>query len=173
MNIKKILTGFSALVLMLGILVSPTFAAKPFTQTLNGGGQIVEGEYNVSFGGNVKNLGNSLKGQFQANFHNVSDEDVSGGRFHSTEITDATWFEGAGNCEAAMNVTMTGRFNGEADYELVVRAGNDEDTLRLTLSDPTNTVVYDTFVSGDFPGESNCVGTARTGVDSGDLKINL
>lgn len=167
--IKKALIGAA---IAGGILISatPAFAAKAVNM-LTGGGMIVDGDYSVSFGGNIKEMADgSLKGQMQANFHNVSNGDVVMGRFHSTEITDANWFStNAGTCTAAMNVTMDGRFNGEDGWRLVFIAGDDEDTVRLRLFDGGG-AVYDTS-SGDFGDESSCFGTNRTGLDHGNVRI--
>ncbi|KKS95977.1 MAG: hypothetical protein UV73_C0012G0005 [Candidatus Gottesmanbacteria bacterium GW2011_GWA2_43_14] len=167
MNFKKILVGATAGAIVLGAVTIPVFA-KPADRSLNGGGEVVEDNYKISFGGNIKEIGEALKGQFEVNFHNVSNSNVSGGKFHSTEISDVNWFAGEATCKAAMNVTMSGKFNGEEGYTLVVRAGDDEDTVRFTLTGPG--VSYDTYPS-DFTGESSCVGTARTGIDNGSITI--
>lgn len=172
MNIKKIAFTGAASAIMLGAMALPALAGKPAVQTLNGGGQIIDANYKISFGGNIKKNANSIKGQFQANFHNVSDADITGGRFHSTEMTTSTFYPSdSDTCTAAMNVFMSGRFNGEAGWKLVLRAGDNDDTVRLTLTSPGGDV-YDTH-SGDFADESSCVGSARTGLDRGNLTIKL
>ena len=47
-----------------------------------------------------------------------------------------------------------------------------KDTARVELYAPGETSpVYDTYKPGEFKNESNCVGTARTGLDKGNLTI--
>ena len=44
------------------------------------------------------------------------------------------------------------------------------DTIRVTINGP-NGLVYDTHSSGEFTDESSCVGSARTGLDNGNIVI--
>lgn len=168
---KKYILGLSlfALIAAVPVIATAKNEAKNPAKTLNGGGQIVDGDNLISFGGNIKEAENGdLRGQMQVNFHNVSNSSVSGGRFHSTEITDANWYEGVNDCEAAMNVAMEGTFNGEPGYKLIFRAGDNEDTVRFQLSGKYS---YDS--NPDYGNESNCVGTARANLDRGNVKIGL
>ena len=71
-----------------------------------------------------------------------------------------------------MNATFLGRFNSEDGYNLIFRAGDNEDTVRFELSEPSGDKVCDTHDSGSgFSDESACQGTARTGLDRGDVEI--
>ena len=152
---------------------------------LNGGGHILDGEgkrktlKDVSFGTEVFDMGGSYEGVLNVVFHNVSNEDVSGGHFHGTEIVDLTLFDGdSASCHAAMNMTVNGTFNGEEGWSVIFRAGDspnnpatpDPDTVRIELHN-SGGEVYDTFDT-DFSGGSSCVGTARTFLDTGNITIN-
>jgi hypothetical protein len=71
-------------------------------------------------------------------------------------------------------MTLLGTLNGETGYRMIFRAGDDgspgfADTIRITLYEGT-ILVYDTHVS-EFPDESDCQGTARTGLDAGNITI--
>jgi hypothetical protein len=160
------------LTIALLLVVTPVYAKKA-DSTMNGGGQIVDGEYKVSFGGNVKKVGErTYKGQMQVNFHNVGNPEVDRGKFHSTKITKANWYDpNGGTCTAAMNVYMDGKFNGEDGWRLIFRAGDNDDTVRFELFDGGDKV-YDTYTDG-FDGGSSCVGSARTELDRGNVKIGL
>jgi len=62
-------------------------------------------------------------------------------------------------------------------YYIWFRAGDADspkglDTVRVELYNPSNAKVYDTH-GGDFTYESTCVGTARTGLDNGNIKIDF
>lgn len=151
---------------------------------INGGGHILEGEgkkkdlLDVSFGGWVADIGD-LVGSIQINFHNVGDETVVAdkSKFHGEEIVGLTYASGAPGCDAAMNFTAHGTFNGEEGWSVVVRGGDNGDTLRVQLFDhevfgaPTTGHVYDTHAAGEFTDESTCYGTARTGLDNGNISI--
>ncbi len=165
-----ILGAVAVLVAVTAISVSAGKAAN----SLNGGGQILDGDHAVSFGGNVKEADDgTLSGQFQVNFHSVSVAAVSGGVFHSTEITSAAWWlPSSDTCTAALTLGVDGRFNGEDGWSLIFRAGDNDDTVRFELFDTGGAKVYDTH-GGDFGDESSCVGSARTGLDDGSLKIAL
>ena len=157
---------------------------------VKGGGQIKEeigpkpkDDYKISFGGQVWDLGSgNYSGEWQINFHNTGDEDYDKSNFHATEITVINFYNGNSNtCDEAMNMTLLGTLDGEEGYKVIFRAGdygmgnvnNDEiyDTVRVQLFNG-NTEIYDTH-DGDFTDESNCVGTARTGLDAGNITIEF
>ncbi len=79
-----------------------------------------------------------------------------------------------------MNMTMHGSFNGEDGYRMILRAGDSDeaaskdpdDTIRVEMWDPSNTKVYDSHWGSEFTDESSCVGTARTGLDAGNIDIS-
>jgi hypothetical protein len=151
--------------------------------SINGGGHLLEDTegkrkdwYDISFGGWVLEDDGVLNGEFQINFHNVGDDDFDKSSFHTTNITDANFYIGQ-DC-SAMNFTATGEFNGISDYTVIFRAGdsgspNTGDTTRVELRDPYGTLVYDTHFRGEFTDESDCVGTARTGLDKGNITIKI
>lgn len=147
--------------------------------SVNGGGHIRDGDWDVSFGGKAEITSSGFDGDMTVEFHNVSVSTVDGGTFEATSVDDMKFFEdNSDSCDAAMNMTLTGTFNGEAGWSLIFRAGdaghtteNDlDDTVRFQLSNPTGSEVYDTH-DVDFTDESNCVGSARTGLDAGNVKI--
>ena len=95
------------------------------------------------------------------------------------------------SCQAALNFTAYGRFGDAREYDeahyykLVFRAGdyiepghhNEElDTVRVELYKPLSgggyEKIYDTYSDG-FGGGSSCVGSARTGLDHGNITIGL
>ena len=45
------------------------------------------------------------------------------------------------------------------------------DTVRVTLWDPEDKVVYDSHWVTEFTDKSSCVGGARTGLDKGNITI--
>jgi hypothetical protein len=58
---------------------------------------------------------------------------------------------------------------------MIFRAGDfgspgKADTIRVELYDPDGNPVFDTHYDG-FNDESSCVGTARTGLDHGNITI--
>lgn len=155
---------------------------------VSGGGQIIEEKgnkpkdnYKVSFGGKVWDVGSAgYMGEWEINFHNVSEvyDEYDKSKFHSTDIQVINFYSGSGTCHEAMNMTMLGTLNGESGYKVIFRAGDygapgnfdDEafDTVRVELFEGA-TKVYDTH--GKFLDESTCVGTARTGLDNGNVSI--
>lgn len=151
--------------------------------TLNGGGHILEeGEegskrkdwLDVGFAGWVSEwTDGSLQGQFQVNLHNVGNDSLDGSKFHGSDVVELNLYEGNGTtCDEAANVKVTGTFNGEPGY-IIFRAGdngspNATDTIRIEIYDASGKV-YDTH--NEFSDESNCVGTARTSLDTGNYTI--
>ena len=87
------------------------------------------------------------------------------------------------SCNAAMNMTIEGTLDKEPGYSIIFRSGDAGspgntnaaepfDTVRIQLFDGV-TPIYDTTVAGNFTDESMCVGTARTGLDRGNITIEL
>ncbi|NIT03650.1 hypothetical protein GTO10_01800 [Candidatus Saccharibacteria bacterium] len=153
----------------------------PPPKTISGGGHILKPAskrkdwLDISFGGDAKDYGSGVfEGEWQINFHNVREEWLDKGRFHSTNITDMNFYAPTSNtCIAAMNMTMTGTLNGEPGYTVIFRAGdsgspNNVDTVRVQINGSGES--YDTYVDG-FDGGSNCVGSARTDLDKGNITI--
>ena len=112
--------------------VSPVLAqAHPNNRNvegfLTGGGQITAGDYKVSFAGNV---GSSLVGHWQTNFHNVSEDSLDGARFHSTSVIllayyyDSTPMPSPADANV-VHIIAEGMLNGEDGY-----------TLNVWLADP-------------------------------------
>lgn len=143
--------------------------------SINGGGHIRDGDWDISFAGQVDESG----GDWVIQFHDVSVAAIDGGTFEATGLSEINFFDNdTDTCDAAMNMTLTGTFNGEPGWSVVFRAGdaghttsNDlEDTARVELSNTVGTEVYDTH-DVDFTDESDCVGSARTALDAGNLKI--
>ena len=155
---------------------------------MSGGGHIREGAWDISFGGRLTAFPGDPEtakdGNLVVQFHRVSVDAVSGGTFRATSI-DAVNFVLPGdptNCVAAAFVSLTGTFNGVPGWTLVFRSsdgGNGgsalaSDTARFSLSDPSSVLVYDSAAGGpggDYPKESDCVGSGRTNLDNGNLKI--
>lgn len=159
-----------------------------FDKIVYGGGHMLETDaegkrkdwLDISFGGFIGDAGAlGLFGEWQINFHNVNVNSFDNSRFHTTEITSLNLFDGnTESCEEAMNFGATGEWNGIPGYKIVFRAGDssdpssyDTDTVRVTLRNPGGGVVYDTHTAGEFTDESDCVGTARTGLDTGNIVI--
>lgn len=152
------------------------------SQYLNGGGHALEvlgskrKDWNdVSFGGWTAYVG-SLVGDWEVNLHNVGGTDLDGGKFHGSDIVSLNLFNGdSATCTDAANVTVNGTWNGLTGYQMIFRAGdngapNTMDTIRVTLYRPDHSVLYDTY-GPDFTAESSCVGSARTGLDTGNITI--
>ncbi|MEN8251813.1 MAG: hypothetical protein ABFS32_23030 [Bacteroidota bacterium] len=152
-----------------------------------GGGQIVQApegakrpEWSViSFGGWAQGpqVGPGT-GEWQINYHNVSLSTLDKATFHSTDITDINYFVGnSGTCNSALNMTMYGSLNGMPGYKVIFRAGDFGspgyvDTVRVELYSPDGAKVFDTHGS-EFVDQSSCVGSARTGLDAGNVTIVL
>jgi len=163
---------------------------------VTGGGNITEGRgkdaAKITFGGNVgfDLLGDEV-GQWQVNFHNVNNNALDKGHFHSTVITHLSFVDFSDSPEnlpdpsppeADYNYVMfkaTGRFNGEDGWKIQINAtdfgeGNktEPDEIRIRLWSPSeSTPVYDSCKThgGDFPDESFHV---RTNLDGGNLQIH-
>lgn len=72
------------------------------------------------------------------------------------------------------NYTVQGEFNGESGYYMIIRVQDSgepgfQDNLRFELHNETK--IYDSRLSGDFPGESEDVGTNRAYLDRGNIQV--
>ena len=173
---------FLLVVMLAVVLVVPAYAASGYVA---GGGQIVEpvvdarrSEWKViSFGGWTD--GDTLTGEWEIEFHNVGVDAVDGTVFHGTDVRQTNFYTGnTPTCDAAMNLTVYGEWNQMPGYSVILRAGDDgspgfNDTVRVELYDPSGIRIYDTHDGDEFTDESNCVGTARTGLDAGNVTIRL
>lgn len=153
---------------------------------ISGGGQIIEehGEkhkdwYKISFGGGIWDVGSEgYIGEWEVNFHNVSEDELDKTKFHTTDIEVINFYlPTSGTCVAAMNFTASGEWNGMPGYKIKFRAGDADgpkglDTVRVQLYNPSNIEIYDTHDDG-FKDESSCVGSSRTGLDNGNIKIDF
>lgn len=151
---------------------------------MNGGGHLLDENgkrknwKDLSFGTELStNGGSDYTGSLDVVFHNVGVHSLDKTSFHGTQVTSVNLFApDSASCESAMNMTVLGSWNGTPGYKAIFRAGNSSapastnpDTVRITLYDAANHVVYDTHP--DFPDESGCVGTARTTLDTGNITI--
>lgn len=114
-RLLKITLILGLLLCLFGMTVSPVLAqAHPNDRNvegfLTGGGQITAGDYKVSFAGNV---GASLVGHWQTNFHNVSEDSLDGARFHSTSIIFLEFIS-----DDVAHIEAQGMLNGEDGYSL-------------------------------------------------------
>lgn len=167
---------------------------------VHGGGQIIEEqeferkgkpeEYKISFGGQLYDAGPAgIFGDWEVNFHNVGDDDFDKSKFHGDEITEVNFFDGSSNtCDEAVNFTVLGSLDGEEGYRMILRAGDwgngnygnssnveedfNADTVRIELYKVGEGKVYDTHPN-EFTDESSCVGSARTGLDKGNITIEM
>jgi hypothetical protein len=179
-------TAIVIIVVMLMVVVSaPAFSASG---SVSGGGQIRESSqgYKISFGGWAAGgdyyyggtNNQNASGEWQINFHNVGVDAFDKTKFHGTVVSELNYYVGdSGSCDSAMNLTVHGKWKNQAGYHVILRAGDDgspgsNDTLRVTLFNGS-TIVYDTHWAGEFGDESDCVGTARTGLDTGNATITL
>lgn len=140
---------------------------------VSGGGHIldVEGKRknwnDISFGMDFKNYDVGAEGNVTVRFHNVGFDELDKSTFHGSTFTEFVYAEGTGDCDAAMRLRVEGTLNGEEGYQLTMRGGDNEDTVRFELEGPG--VNYDS--NDDWGNESNCQGNARADLDKGNLKI--
>jgi hypothetical protein len=168
----------------------------------SGGGQMKEDNWKISFGGQVRGEGEleptprsqkrwmslSPTGQWVIQFHNVSEPRVSSATFTSTRVMDF-WFSLPEtldtDCVGSMAITVEGRLNGEPGWVVWFRAtdvGKNKstdvyDTARAVIWAPGDhpdgaLITYDSDAA-DFPRETTCSGPKRTGLDSGNIKIDV
>lgn len=176
--------------------VTCTFNNQLMAGFMTGGGQIIDDNDGslkanrlevISFGGNVGvALDGGLHGQWQATLHNVSVNSLDKGNFHTTSIDrvvfqDLDSIEDPAPPEALYNFIRfdaTGRFNGEDGWSVSVRAtdtgepgngpnaGEDKDSIRILLYDPSDVLVYDS--QSDFPAQQ----AGRHELDRGNIQIH-
>jgi hypothetical protein len=147
---------------------------------VNGGGQLREGDgknpLKISFGGKLYRFGSDLECEWQVRFHNVGDDEFDKTKFHGETCTELNVFD-PGPAEGVVNFKVEGEFEGASGYTLLFRMedrgepGRD-DTIRIELWNGTSKT-YDTHNSGEFTDESNNVGNARTGLDKGNIEIDV
>lgn len=160
----------------------------PIVASVNGGGHLLEGDestkrkdlLDISFGGWINKLqDNTLLGDFEVVLHNVNKKGLDKTEFHGSDVISFNLYASdSPTCNDAVNFTVNGIFNG-SPASIIFRAGdfgspNTLDTARVTIysgQNGTGTVLYDTHSSGEFTDKSNCVGTARTGLDNGNITI--
>ncbi len=173
----------AALLLAAGFIVSvgQQAAALPGDR-VSVAGQIIDGDFKISFGGWANHIGTGqLEGQLQINFHNVSDPFLKKAKFHGDVVTVINFYESDdGSCNAAMNMTIEGTLDGVSGYSVIFRAGDAGAPGNATAAEPFDTAriqlfdggseIYDTH-DGDFENQSHCRGTARTGLDRGNITI--
>lgn len=169
---------------------------------VNGGGHLLEDDggnkrkdwWDVSFGGGLACVGElngfscstgDIIGEWQVVLHNVPDYTDS--QFHTTGVTELNFFTSTNTdpsdpdaCIAAANFTADGTFDGTPGYSMIFRAGDSDDaasestdTVRIELYDPSDQKLFDTSLSGIFPNASDCVGSNRTALDTGNLTISF
>lgn len=164
---------------------------------VRGGGQMLNEGWRVTFAGEVTGsadwtpsegsprwTGDDLEGQWVVRFHNVSNPAVSGGTFKSTSVGETLFVLPAAptaDCNAAAHFWLAGRFNDVPGWSvrvLITDVGpavtkDVLDKARVYLLDPTGTRVYGMEDSGDFPPEGSCLGPHKTGVDRGNVRVEL
>ena len=173
-----------SILLILGVSI----AAADSGGSISGGGQLRETHkdengsqlYKISFGGWVQGSSNPV-GEWEVNFHNVGGANLDKTKFHTMDIRVVNFFVGnSSTCKYAFNFTAYGKWNKKPGYKIIFRGGDfgspgKKDTARVELFDPNGTKVYDTTWSWnkEFTNKSNCVGSARTGLDKGNLTVVL
>ena len=150
---------------------------------VTGGGQILadssmtdkKGNYinfKISFGGGAYIVnGEYWLDGLEVTFHNVSVEDIVKGKFVATSLTEMNFYEDG----TIANYTVLGTFNDESGYKMIVRLQDSgepgfEDNIRFELWEGSSKV-YDSRLSGDFPGDSSATGTNRTSLDRGNIQV--
>lgn len=156
------------------------------------GGQLIEGPGNdptakISLGGWLFALApatppasittaSDLVCEWNIVFHNVSNDALDKAQFWADTCTELnTFVPTVADTDGVVNLTATGTLNGEPGYEVILRLEDRTepatmDTIRIELFDGTDKI-YDTD-GGDFTPESDNVGTARTGLDRGNIQIS-
>jgi hypothetical protein len=118
-------------------------------------------------------------GEWQVNFHNVGKAEIDGSMFHGSDISVINFYNGTtASCDSAMNMTVYGKWNQQPGYKMILRAGDAgspgfNDTVRVELFAPSGASVYDTHWGSEFTDKSSCNGSARTGLDAGNVTINM
>jgi hypothetical protein len=144
--------------------------------SVNGGGHILDGngkrktQNDISFGLGVTNYNTGTEGNATVRFHNTGADEIDKTTFHSEEITEFNYYSSdSPTCDAAVNFTAVGNWNGNEDYKVIVRAGDNDDSVRVTLYDSGGSMVYDS--NTDYGNQSDCVGSARAALDNGNVVI--
>lgn len=168
------------------LLVGVTIAAADSRGSVNGGGQLREIHedengsqlYKISFGGWIQGS-TDPSGEWEVNFHNVGVDNLDKTKFFTTDFKIVNYFPGNNpSCKSAFNFTAFGKWNNKPGYKLIFRGGDfgspgKKDTVRIELFSPGGAKVYDTTWpwNNEFNNQSNCVGSARTGLDKGNLTV--
>ena len=114
---------------------------------VTGGGSIIEtsNAANITFGGNIRFDSNgAVAGQWQVNFHNVNNDTIDEGHFHSTSFSNLKISYDNKFSNWGAQFTATGRFNGEEGWSMNVRLadfgnpGTGNDSIRIILCNPDN-----------------------------------
>jgi hypothetical protein len=171
--------------LLLVVVLLAAFAVPALSSggAVNGGGQLREelgskrAEWHViSFGVWAEQADGGYVGELEVNFHNVDSVELDGTKFHGTEVAEMNFYTPTSDsCQAAMNMKVYGEWDHQPGYYVIFRSGDAgssdfQDTVRVELHRADKSMVYDTH-AGDFADQSNCVGTARTGLDAGNITI--
>jgi len=163
-------------------IFSFTLAIADSQGSIDGGGQLREYKENgselfkISFGGWIQG---ETKGEWEVNFHNVGIENFDKTKFYTNDIRIVNYYLGDNpSCHSAFNFTAFGKWNNKPGYKLTFRGGDSgspkkPDTARIELYSPNGVKVYDTWWNWEkeFTNESHCVGSARTGLDKGNLTV--
>ena len=162
-----------------GIITEETKPIEPYYR----GHKAMNTYKKISFGGDLWDLGRAgYSGELEVNFHDVGNEELNRSKFHSTSVRSMRFFDGDDkSCEYRSKVVLDGNLNGKPGYTLVYRAGDsgsaagwhNQDTVRFTLMHSYMGTLYDTHAYGEFTDESHCVGNARTGLDKGNVDIDV
>jgi hypothetical protein len=155
---------------------------KWYDASVTGGGQIIAEDptdnrgnkpFRISFGGHLYRVAGDLICEWQVNFHNVSDDSLDKAQFHADSCSALNTYNwNVTPADGIVNFKAHGTLNGEPGYYVMFRMEDRtepsvNDTIRIELHGPTS---YDTHW-GDFPDESDNVGTARTSLDNGNIQI--
>lgn len=178
----------SVIVASMAMGAGGALAASVPGDNVSGGGQLLDTntytseDLKISFGvwANVISAG-VVEGELQLNIHNVSNPDLDRAKFHGTKIIAINFFNAdSASCNAAFNMTVEGTLNGEPGYQVIMRGGDAGSPGNTNAAEPFDTarfeirkigvgLIYDT--DHEYTRQSSCVGTARTGLDRGNLTI--
>lgn len=163
-----------------------TFPDPTLYGSISGGGQILDEDgRKISFGIWTNSLpGQQLQGELQVIFHKTSVLQ-DGQQFHGT-ISSVPEFRPPddASCNAQAAVTFSGSLDGVPGYKVTFFLGDSGspgntnaaepfDTVRIKLEVQSgNYVIYDTTM-GDFERESKCTGIWRSGLDRGNIKLEV
>ncbi|MBN2182534.1 MAG: hypothetical protein JW715_11530 [Sedimentisphaerales bacterium] len=165
------------------------YAVSEYEARITGGGQIItetgakkKDWYKISFGvGAYRIDGQCFLECCDVTFHNVSNDGIDKWKFVATELTEMNFFEDGVKYTpgSVANFTVLGYLEDEdgesqGDASMIIRLQDSDepgflDNIRFELYQGSK--VYDSYSSGDFPGQSNATGTARTYLDRGNLQV--